>query len=142
MEGLTVHIATEGYVAPGDHSGSNPLIQGSDFHLGPELTIFNLFFTPEVGYVDFDQHFVVSTNSFITSVPSDQLSVVMAASGEDAGPIDLRVRISGVSYKVLHQNAARIRGKNGSRVHWVATKGLGFVEDQGSFKFHRNASSV
>lgn len=142
MQGLTAHIACEGYVAPGDHAGSNPLAQGSDYHLGPELDIFSLKFTPLVGYVDSDQHFVDQVNPYLTSISSDSLSVVMAPGDDTMGPVDLRVRIGGVSYKVSYTVAAAIKGPNASRVRWVATQGLGFVKDKGDFRYFRNSPGV
>lgn len=142
MQGLTIHIASEGYVAPGTNTGSNPLAQGSDYRLGPALDIFTLKFTPEVGFIDSDQHFVDQVNPYLTSVSSDSLSVVMAQGDDAMGPVDLRLRIGGVSYKVSYTTAARIKGPNTSRVRWIASQGLGFVKDRGDFRYFRNSPGV
>lgn len=139
----TLNIATDAFIVPLDHEGSNPLSVGSDYHLGPEVpNLFSLLLTPDVGFVDFDQNFLTSLNKLLISVPSTNMSIVMANSGTDVTPLDLRLTIEGVSYSVPVSEASRIKGKNGGRVFWRATSGLGVTQDEGSFNFFRHAPTV
>jgi hypothetical protein len=138
----TLNIATDGFIVTLEHGGSNPLSIGSEYRLGPELQIFSLLLTPDTGIVDFDQNFVGSVNPLLISIPSTAMSAIAGGAGDNLRPFDFRLTIDGVSYSIPASEVSRIKGKNGGRVYWRATQGVGVILDQGFFYFFRHAPSV
>lgn len=132
-DGLTLHISTGGYHVPNSNGGSNPLAQGSEFYLGPDLGIFGVEFSPDVGLANFDDHFDPIKNPLVVGTVNSQLSIRHAACPAAVNPLDMRINIEGVCFAVPVPVASAIRGKNGARIYWRTTRG-----SQGSIRrFHR-----
>lgn len=123
--------------------GSNPLAQASGtYHLGPDLGIFGVEMTPNVGQINFNNLFIGSGNPFKIQFTHQDLTVVSGHRGDAQNPFDMRIRIGGVSYLVPYAIAKNIKGKNGGRVYWRSTRWPGESDSEGSFRFFRNAPGV
>jgi hypothetical protein len=136
-DGLTLHLSTGSYHAPPSNAGSNPLAQGSEYHLGPDLGIFGVEFSPDLGLPNFDDHFDPARNPLVVGLVNSQLSVVHAACPGATHPLNVRINIEGVCYAVPVPFASTIRGKNGARVYWRTTRG-----SRGSFRHFRRPVAV
>ena len=137
MDGLTVHIPTGGKHTPLNNAGSNPLAQGSDYHLGPNLGIFGLALSPNTEPVNYDDLFDPLKNPLLVQVTNANLSVVHSVTSLAMNPLDTKLMIGGVAYMLPLSISRRIRIKNGGKVHWQTTLG-----HTGSFRFFRHAPAV
>ena len=137
MAGETLHIATDGLFIPSANAGSNPLAQGSSFHLGANVGIFGIAFTADTGRVSFNEIFDRDKNALLVETTNAALTEVHGAKADVQSPFDLRIQISGVCYSIPLSVSRRIRGKNGARVHWQTT-----TDERGSFRFFRRPPAV
>ena len=139
----TLHIGTQGYYAPPGNMGSNPLVIGSHYRLGPDAGIFGLQLTPNVRQVlNFNDLFTGSLNPFEIELTNADLEVVSGHNGDVQNVFDMRIRIGGISYKVPISFAKKIAGKLGERIFWRSTRHPGEADHDGSFRFFRNSPGV
>jgi hypothetical protein len=138
----TLHIATDGYFTPPTNDGSNPLAIASEYYLGPDLGIFGLSFSSELGSLNFEDLFDGGSNPLRAHITTSSLSVVSGCNGEDKNPFDLRVRIGGVCYKVPFDEAKRIKVKNGGTVFFRTTRHPLEGDNEGRFRLWRHAPVV
>jgi hypothetical protein len=138
-QGKTLHIATRGYHTPVENSGSNPLAIGSVFHLGPDIGVFGLSFTPRLGFLHFDDIFDGTKNPLELEVTNADLLMVSGHTGDIKSALDFRIRVGGVSYTLPLWFSKQIKGKNGGVVYWRTTRYLSESDSSGSFRFYRHA---
>ncbi len=111
-------------------------------HTNPDPPSFDLFLTPDTNPINFDDLFDISKNGLLVQVSSNTLEIVHGVTGLDKTPLDLRLQIGTVCYKVPLSTAVRIRTKNGGRVKWRTTRYLIEPNNEGSFRLWWRSPAV
>jgi hypothetical protein len=132
----TLHIGTAGYHVPSENAGSNLLSISSGYHLGPLLGTFTLQLATSTGQTNADDLFS-GLNPLLVTINSSALIPAQGDCGLSTQPLDLRVRIGGVCFRVPQATALRLRAKNGGRIRWQTTTGA-----SGFFSLFRTAPAV